>query len=191
MLYSFVLAVRESSLATTYSIFMCAPLLVAAISVPLLGEQVARMQWIAISVGMGGVLLMLRPGGNELLSFGALAALVAVVTYCFAVITLRLLARTDTTESMVFWFTAMLALGAGLLSIPVWRALQWQHLAAHGRRRHHGCAGPELHHAGVPSRARVGGRAVRIHGAGVGCVARPGDLARAARRHHAGRAVRS
>jgi hypothetical protein len=29
MLYSFITAVRESSLATTYSIFMCAPLLVA------------------------------------------------------------------------------------------------------------------------------------------------------------------
>ena len=62
---------------------------------------------------MAGVILMLRPGGNELFSFGALAALVAVICYCFAVITLRMLARTDTTESMVFWFTAMLALGAG------------------------------------------------------------------------------
>jgi drug/metabolite transporter (DMT)-like permease len=50
-----------------------------------------------------------------------------VVTYCFAVITLRLLARTDSNESMVFWFTATLALVAGLLSIPVWRALQWAH----------------------------------------------------------------
>jgi drug/metabolite transporter (DMT)-like permease len=126
MLYSFVMAVRESSLATTYSIFMSAPLLVAALSVPLLGERVARVQWVAIGVGMAGVLLMLRPGGGELVSFGALAALVAMVTYCFAVITLRLLARTDSTESMVFWFTATLALGAGLLSIPVWRTLQWQ-----------------------------------------------------------------
>jgi drug/metabolite transporter (DMT)-like permease len=43
-------------------------------------------------------------------------------------VTLRLLARTDTTESMVFWFTAMLALGAGLLAMPVWRELQWTHL---------------------------------------------------------------
>jgi drug/metabolite transporter (DMT)-like permease len=77
---------------------------------------------------MGGVILMLRPGGNELFSFGALAALVAVICYCFAVISLRILARTDTNESMVFWFTAMLALGAGLLAIPFWRVLQWQHL---------------------------------------------------------------
>jgi drug/metabolite transporter (DMT)-like permease len=128
MLVSFVLAVRESSLATTYSIFMCAPLLVSALSVPMLGEKVARVQWIAIAIGMGGVLLMLKPGGGEWLSFGALAAVIAMVAYSLAVVSLRVLARTDSTESMVFWFTALLTLGAGLLSIPVWRALQWQHV---------------------------------------------------------------
>ena len=36
-----------------------------------------------------------------------------------------MLARTDTTESMVFWFTALLAVGAGLLAIPGWRPLQY------------------------------------------------------------------
>jgi drug/metabolite transporter (DMT)-like permease len=128
MLVSFVLAVRESSLATTYSIFMCAPLLVSALSVPMLGEKVARVQWIAIAIGMGGVLLMLKPGGGEWLSFGALAAVIAMVAYSLAVVSLRVLARTDSTESMVFWFTALLTLGAGLLSIPIWRALQWQHV---------------------------------------------------------------
>lgn len=128
MLASFVLAVRESSLATTYSIFMCAPLLVSALSVPMLGEKVARVQWIAIGVGMGGVLLMLKPGGAGWLSYGALAAVVAMVGYSLAVISLRVLSRTDSTESMVFWFTALLTVGAGLLSIPVWRALQWQHV---------------------------------------------------------------
>ena len=43
MLYSFVQAVRETSLASTYSIFMFAPLLVAALSAPLLRERVARV----------------------------------------------------------------------------------------------------------------------------------------------------
>ena len=66
MLGSFVYAVRESSLATTYSIFMCAPLVVAAISAPLLGERVAGAQWSAIAAGLAGVLLMIAPrgGGN-------------------------------------------------------------------------------------------------------------------------------
>ena len=127
MLGSFVYAVRESSLATTYSIFMCAPLLVAALSVPVLGERVARAQWLAIAAGLGGVLLMIAPRGGHWVSPGALVALVAAVSYALAVVSLRLLARTDTTESMVFWFTALLSLGAGLLSIPGWVPLAASH----------------------------------------------------------------
>jgi drug/metabolite transporter (DMT)-like permease len=127
MLGSFVFAVRESSLATTYSIFMCAPLLVAAMSVPLLGERVARAQWLAIAVGLAGVLLMIAPRGGAWVSLGALAAMVAAVTYSLAVVSLRLLSRTDTPESMVFWFTALLTVGAGLLAIPGWVPLQAGH----------------------------------------------------------------
>jgi drug/metabolite transporter (DMT)-like permease len=131
MLYAFVSAVRDSSLAATYAIFMCAPLLVAAASAPLLGERVARAQWGAIAVGFAGVLLMLRPGAGDgqLGIAGALWALVAMIAYTISVVTLRVLARTDTNESMVFWFTLMLAIGAGLLSIPGWRVLQAEHLS--------------------------------------------------------------
>jgi drug/metabolite transporter (DMT)-like permease len=127
MLGSFVYAVRESSLATTYSIFMCAPLVVAALSVPLLGERVARAQWAAIGVGLAGVLLMLAPRGGQWISLGALAAVVAAATYSIAVVSLRMLSRTDTTESMVFWFTVLLTLGAGLLAIPGWQPLLPDH----------------------------------------------------------------
>jgi drug/metabolite transporter (DMT)-like permease len=128
MLGSFVYAVRESSLATTYSIFMFAPLLVAALSAPLLGERVARAQWAAIAVGLAGVLLMLAPRGDAgWVSLGALAAVLAMVSYAFAAVSIRLLSRTDTTESMVFWFTALLALGAGVLAIPGWRPLDAGH----------------------------------------------------------------
>lgn len=128
MLGSFIFAVRESSLATTYSIFMCAPLVVAALSAPMLGERVVGAQWGAIGVGLAGVLLMIAPrGGGEWVSLGALAAVVAVATYSLSVVTLRLLSRTDTTESMVFWFSVLLSVGAGLLSIPHWAPLQLDH----------------------------------------------------------------
>ena len=127
MLGSFVYAVRESSLATTYSIFMCAPLVVAALSARLLGERVTRPQWAAIGVGLAGVLLMLRPEGAGWISAGSIAAVVAALCYSLAVITLRVLARTDTTESMVFSFSFLLAVGAGLLSIPGWTPVLWAH----------------------------------------------------------------
>jgi drug/metabolite transporter (DMT)-like permease len=128
MLGSFIYAVRESSLATTYSIFMFAPLLVAAISVPLLGEKVSSGQWVAIAVGLGGVLLMIAPrGGGEWVSVGALAAVIAVAAYSLAAVSIRVLSRTDTTESMVFWFSAFLSVGAGLLAIPDWVPLVGAH----------------------------------------------------------------
>jgi len=128
MLGSFVFAVRESSLATTYSIFMYAPLVVAAISVPLLGEKVSRSQWVAIAVGLAGVLLMIAPrGGGAWVSVGALAAVVAVATYSLGAVSIRLLSRTDTTESMVFWFSVLLSVGAGLLAIPGWVPLLASH----------------------------------------------------------------
>lgn len=127
MLYSFVSAVRDTSLATTYAIFMCAPLLVAALSAPLLGERVAAVQWGAIGVGLAGVLLMLKPGPGQIGVAGAVWATVAMVAYTISVVTLRVLARTDTNESMVFWFTAMLAVGAGLLALPGWREFHWAH----------------------------------------------------------------
>jgi drug/metabolite transporter (DMT)-like permease len=123
MLTSFVYAVRETSITATYSIFMCAPLVVAALSVPMLGEQVARAQWIAIGVGLAGVLLMLRPGSGHWGATGSVAAVIAVAMYALSVVTLRRLARTDTTESMVFTFALLLSIGAGLLSIPGWRPL--------------------------------------------------------------------
>ncbi len=125
MLYSFVTAVRESSLATTYSIFMFAPLLVAGLSVPVLKEKVVSGQWLAIGVGFAGVLLMLGPVNGQWLSTGSLWAVVALITYAVAIVSLRLLARTDSTESMVFGFTLLLMLGAGVLAIPSWQDIQW------------------------------------------------------------------
>ena len=127
MLYAFVSAVRVSSLATTYAIFMCAPLLVAALSAPMLGERVAGAQWGAIAVGLAGVLLMLEPGSGHAGVAGTLWATVAMLAYTISVVTLRVLARTDTNESMVFWFTAMLAAGAGVLALPGWHAIAAAH----------------------------------------------------------------
>jgi drug/metabolite transporter (DMT)-like permease len=124
MLWGFIYAVKNLSLADTYAIYMCAPLLITALSVPLLGERVTPGQWIAIVIGLGGVLLMLRPGATDFGTLGALAAVGSAVCYALSAITLRTLARTETTESLVFSFTVLMAFGAGLLALPVWQPLR-------------------------------------------------------------------
>jgi len=124
MLVGFIYAVKQLSLADTYAIYMCAPLLITALSVPLLRERVVPGQWIAIVIGLAGVLLMLRPGARGWATVGGLAAVGSAVCYALSAITLRKLARTETTESLVFSFTLMMAIGAGLLAIPVWQPLR-------------------------------------------------------------------
>src|ERR1700680_1656800 len=74
MLASFVYAVRRLSMAETYALFLCAPLLMTALSVPLLREGVPLRRWVIIVVGLGGALLMLRPQSNGLVSLAAAAA---------------------------------------------------------------------------------------------------------------------
>ena len=124
MMASFVYALRTLPLSTAYSIFFVAPLLITAISVPVLGERVGPRRWTAIGIGLLGVLVLLRPTGEGLISLASLAVLLAALMYAISAITVRLLARTDSTQSMMVWLMAMMAVGAGVLAVPGWVPLR-------------------------------------------------------------------
>ncbi len=128
MLSAFVYAIQSLSLADAYAIFFAAPLLITAMSVWFLGEHVQLRQWIAIAIGMLAVVFMLKPEGDQLLSLGALAALVSALCYAISAITVRVLSRTDNSGNMVFWLMTMIGLGAGALAYPDWVALSSEHL---------------------------------------------------------------
>jgi drug/metabolite transporter (DMT)-like permease len=131
----FVFAVRSLSLAGAYSVFLSAPLLVAALSVPLLRERLEWRNWLAILVGLAGVLTMLRPTTSGLASLGALAALVGATAYALSAIAVRVLTRTDTTVSVVFWTISLMTVFAGAMAAPGWVAIEhghWKWLLALG-----------------------------------------------------------
>jgi len=127
MIGCFVYALRQLPLSTAYTIYFVAPLLVAALSVPLLGEHVGPRRWTAIGIGLVGVIVVLRPGVGGLISLPGLMVLLAATAYAIAAITVSLLTRTDTPQSMVVWFLALMAIGAGLLAIPGWIPLRAEH----------------------------------------------------------------
>jgi drug/metabolite transporter (DMT)-like permease len=104
-----------------------APLLVTGLSMPMLGERVGWRQWTAISVGLLGALVILRPTGAGLITLGGLAALVSATFYALGVILIRVATRTDTAPATVFWTLLVLTLVAGLLSIPGWIAVRSEH----------------------------------------------------------------
>lgn len=127
MLAAFIYGVKSLSLTDAYSIFFVAPLLITAFSVPLLKEKVEWQRWVAIVIGFFGVLIMLKPSGSGMFSLGALAILAAAVGYALSAILTRIIGRTDSTSAMMFWFTVLLSLGATLLALPEWVAINWAH----------------------------------------------------------------
>lgn len=120
MLTGFIYAVRALQLAEAYTIFFIAPLLVTALSVPLLGERVDAGRWAAILIGFFGVVLVWRPTAFGALSVAGLAAIASAGAYALSAIVVRILGRTDSTLSMVWWFLALLTLGSGALAAPGW-----------------------------------------------------------------------
>jgi drug/metabolite transporter (DMT)-like permease len=125
MLTSFVYAVHLLTMAQTYSLFLVAPLLMTALSVPLFGERVKLRRWLAIAAGMSGVLIILHPWSKGFVSIAAaLAAAAATGCYSLSALTVRSLGKQNSNMSIVFWNLALVGVGSGLLSIRGWQAVQ-------------------------------------------------------------------
>ena len=62
---SFTTAIIFIPLATASAIGFTAPLVVTALSVPLLAERVGPRRWAAVAVGFAGAVLIIRPGSDS------------------------------------------------------------------------------------------------------------------------------
>jgi len=124
MMAGFVYGLRTLPLSTAYAITFVAPLVVTALAGPLLHEKVGPQRWWAIGIGLAGVLVILRPTGEGMMTLAGLAILVAALCYALGAITVRLLAQRDSVQAMVVWFLVLLSLGAGALALPGWVPLQ-------------------------------------------------------------------
>ena len=125
MLSLFAFGLKNLSLAEAYSIFFIAPALITALSVVFLKERVDMARWLAIEVGLVGVVVVLRPSGAGMLTVGGLAILGSAACYAVSAITSRILGRTDSSEQMVLWLMVIMSIGATALAAPNWVALRW------------------------------------------------------------------
>src|SRR5207302_8226085 len=83
-------------------ILFSTPFLVAVLSGPILGERMGWRRWSAIGVGFLGVLLVTRPGLGGIHP-AALLSLASALCYAVYSIATRLLARTDSNETTLFY----------------------------------------------------------------------------------------
>lgn len=123
----FFTALRSVPLAEAWAISFCAPLIVTALSRPLLGESVGWRRWLAVAVGFLGVLIVVRPG---MAAFQPASLLLLVAATCFALvlITARRFAASESTPALVFYTTLIPMLLAAAVLPAQWTApatLDW------------------------------------------------------------------
>lgn len=115
-------------LAQTYAILFAIPLIITVLSVPILGETVRLRRWIAVIVGLIGVMVVLRPGQTPL-SLGHMAALLAALTGSMTAIIVRKLGTRE--RPLVLLIYPMLGnfLLTGTLLALVYQPMPFSHVA--------------------------------------------------------------
>lgn len=122
-----VVAFVRLGLVETHAVFAAYPLLVAALSGPILGERVGWRRWTAIGLGFAGVLVILQPG-IAIFSPHALVPLAAAFMFALYGLLTRYVSRADSSAVSFFWAgvvgaIVMTAVGVGHwqpMSAPDW-----------------------------------------------------------------------
>ena len=119
-------------LAQVYAILFATPLLITLLSIPILGERVGIHRWLAVLLGLCGVLIVLRPGGGDALSLGHLAALLAALSSATAAVVTRRLGGGERPLVLLMWpmLGNLVMTGAGLTLHYV--PMELSHLAMAG-----------------------------------------------------------
>ncbi|HWV96357.1 MAG TPA: DMT family transporter [Xanthobacteraceae bacterium] len=131
------LALRFMQLDEVLSLIFTFPFIVAIASGPLLGEWLGWRRWCAICFGFAGVLVITRPGVGAIHP-AALFSLTATICYGLYAVLTRIVSRTDSNQTSLFynnaigalvmlpvipfvwttpssWFVALLLVGIGIL----------------------------------------------------------------------------
>ena len=112
----YFLAIRTVPLADAASISFMAPILVTALSVPLLGEPVGVRRWIGVVVGFVGTVIIVRPGSGVMQAATLLVLASAAINALYQ-ITTRVLNRTDLPMTTNV-YSALIGTALAALALP-------------------------------------------------------------------------
>lgn len=113
-------ALRHLELATAIALGFVAPLIMTALSVPMLGERVGIHRWSAIVVGFAGALVIVRPGPDGVQP-AALLCLFAAATWAASMVYARRLSRSDPEITMILFQNLAVALVMGVAAPLLWQ----------------------------------------------------------------------
>ena len=127
MMALFTFGLQTLGLAEAYTLTFVAPLLITLLAVPLLKEAALPRHWVALAVGLCGVVIALRPDQDAFFSIGAIAILASALCYALSSVLGRLISRSEPSVTLVFWTTFSLTLGGSLMGVAGWVDIQDRH----------------------------------------------------------------
>jgi drug/metabolite transporter (DMT)-like permease len=113
------IALRYLPLTVTGSIAFTMPLIICALSVPLLGETVGWRRWTAIAIGFVGVLIIVRPGTEAFHPAALLSFLSAGFAALYFLLTRRM-AGSDSAATQQFYASLLATIVVLPFAIPAW-----------------------------------------------------------------------
>ena len=120
-------AFTHLQLSEAYSLIFSAPIIITLLAIPILGEKIRMIRWIAIMLGMLGVIIVLRPGDADL-NLGHLAGITAAVSIACASIVTRKIGASEHSTTLVLYPMLTNVLICGLATIFVYQPVAGQTL---------------------------------------------------------------
>ncbi len=118
----FYFALRRLELATLFAIGFVGPLLMTALSVPILGERVGPHRWAAIAIGFVGALIIVNPGAGGFQP-AALIAMAGPALWSTSMVLVRKMSTPETAASLLAYINVSLLL-MGVVGAPfVWQPI--------------------------------------------------------------------
>ena len=116
---TFFAALALIPLVNVMVIVFIAPILITALSGPLLGEQVGTFRWFAVALGFIGMLIILKPT-KGFIDYGTIYAIIGVVSYALIALTSRKLSNKDSAYNLTFYMFFGPAIVGGLGGLNTW-----------------------------------------------------------------------
>ena len=109
----YFLSIASLPLAYAVAVFFVSPLLVTALSVPILRERVGVHRWLAVSVGFIGLLVIVRPGFDSITP-AILLALSGAFFYALRLLSVRVIGPADSAATISMYSFAMFGVLSGV-----------------------------------------------------------------------------
>ncbi len=109
-------------LIESHAVFAICPLVVVALSGPILGEAISWRRWAAVGVGLAGVLIILRPGAG-VFSWASLLPMASAVMFALYSVLTRLTAKGEANFPTFFWPAVIGAVLISFVGVPSLQAI--------------------------------------------------------------------